>query len=74
MFLAYATERGHALIDRRLYLPGDWLDNEHWREGCIPADIAFTTKPAMAREMIAQALGAGVPCAWVAADTLYGLD
>ncbi|CAO3453158.1 hypothetical protein [Azospirillum argentinense] len=74
VFLAYATERGHALIDRRLYLPEDWLDDEHRREGRIPADVAFATKPAMARAMIAQALDAGVPCGWVAADALYGSD
>ncbi|CAO3426810.1 Mobile element protein [Azospirillum argentinense] len=74
MFLAYAAERGHALIDRRLYLPEDWLDDEHRREGRIPADVAFATKPAMARTMIAQALDAGVPCGWVAADALYGSD
>jgi len=28
----------------------------------------------MAREMIARALDAGVPCAWVLADALYGAD
>ena len=69
-----ATERGHALIDRWLYLPEDWLDDEHRREGRIPADVGPATKPAMVREMIAQALDAGVPCAWVAVDALYGSD
>ncbi|NUB08386.1 transposase [Azospirillum sp. Vi22] len=55
VFLAYATERGHALIDCRLYLPEDWLDDAHRREGHIPADVAFATKPAMARAMQATA-------------------
>lgn len=74
VFLAYATERGHALIGRRLHLPEDWLDDEHRREGRIPADVAFDTKPTMARAMIAQALDAGVPCARVVADALNGSD
>ncbi len=74
VFLAYATDRGHALIDRRLYLPEDWLDDAHRREGRVPADVAFATKPAMARAMIAQALDTGEPCGWVAADALYGSD
>lgn len=70
VFLAYATDRGHALVDRRLDLPEGWLGDAHRREGPIPADVAFATKPAMARAMIAQALDAGVPCGWVAADAL----
>jgi len=40
----------------------------------VPEDVAFATKPAMAREMIAAALDAGVSCAWVLADALYGSD
>src|SRR5262245_27459065 len=27
VFLAYASERGHALVDQRLYLPRAWLDD-----------------------------------------------
>ena len=38
----------------------------------IPAAVAFATKPALAREMIAAI--AGVPCAFVLADALYGSD
>jgi SRSO17 transposase len=36
--------------------------------------MAFATKPAIAREMIARTLDAGLPCAWVLADALYGSD
>ena len=38
----------------------------------VPDGIAFATKPAMARAMIARTLDAGLPCAWVLADALYG--
>jgi SRSO17 transposase len=75
VFLGYASRYGHALIDRRLYLPQFWAeDSERRRKASVPEDIAFSTKPAMAREMIAAALDAGISCAWVLADALYGSD
>jgi len=75
VFACYASRWGQALIDRQLYLPRDWAeDPERRRQAHVPEDIAFRTKPVMAREMIARALDAGVPCAWVLADALYGSD
>lgn len=75
VFLGYASRYGHTLIDRRLYLPKVWAeDSERRRKASVPEDVAFATKPAMAREMIAAALDAGVSCAWVLADALYGSD
>ncbi len=40
----------------------------------MPKGVAFATKIAMARELIATALDAGAPCRWVLADALYGGD
>lgn len=75
VFLAYASRFGQALIDRRLYLPEAWAgDSERRAAAGIPDDIAFATKPAIARELIASALDTGMPCAWVLADALYGSD
>jgi SRSO17 transposase len=50
VFLAYATPRGRALIDRRLYLPEhSWLaDQSRCRAAGVPAQTAFATKPALA--------------------------
>ena len=36
--------------------------------------MEFATKPAMARAMLGKALDAGIPCAWVLADAVYGSD
>jgi hypothetical protein len=40
----------------------------------VPAEAAFAKKPALAREMIARTLEAGLPCAWVLADAARGSD
>lgn len=61
VFLAYATGRGRALIDRRLYPPEQsWCsDPERRRAAGIPKEIEFATKPRLAYDMIAAALDAG---------------
>jgi SRSO17 transposase len=75
VFLAYASRRGHALIDRRLYLPQAWAeDRERRRAAKIPDAVPFRTKPEIARAMIARALDGGVPCEWVLGDEVYGAD
>jgi SRSO17 transposase len=75
VFAAYASRWGQALIDRQLYLPKEWAEDEGRRDGAsIPPEVAFATKPALARAMIARALEAGLPCAWVLGDAVYGSD
>jgi SRSO17 transposase len=75
VFLAYGSRKGHALIDRRLYLPEAWArDTERRRAAKIPEEVRFRTKPEIAREMVARALDAGVPCGWALGDAIYGAD
>jgi SRSO17 transposase len=75
VFLGYASPRGHALIDRRLYLPKDWIeDGERRKVARIPDDVEFATKPKIGVAMVEAALDAGVPCAWVLGDAVYGSD
>jgi SRSO17 transposase len=75
VFLGYASCHGRALIDRALYLPEEWAANDErrWKAG-VPEDIAFATKPKLGRALLERAVAAGVPCAWVAADSVYGGD
>jgi hypothetical protein len=69
VYLLYASSRGHAVIDRELYLPRSWTDNpERLQAAGVPAQIGFATKPALATAMRCRALDAGVPAGWVAGD------
>lgn len=73
VFLAYASERGQAFIDRELYLPEEWAKDQGRREQAgVPERIGMRTKPELAREMLQWALEAGVKAAWVVADSVYG--
>ncbi len=75
VYLTYAAPRGHALIDRALYLPRCWTEDPGRRERAgVPADVEFATKPALAQQMIASALDAAVPARFVAGDQVYGND
>ena len=75
VFLAYASGRGHALIDRELYLPQDWAaDGARRATAGIPRTVSFATKPQLAQRMMARAIAAGVPFAWVVGDEVYGSD
>ena len=74
VFLAYVSRHGHALIDRALYLPKAWAADLARRAAThVPAEVGFATKPRLALAMIERAIAAGVPFAWVAADTVYGV-
>jgi SRSO17 transposase len=73
VFLCYAGEGGSAFIDRELYLPRQWCDDRPRCEAAgIGEETGFATKPELARRMIERALDAGVPCAWVTGDEVYG--
>jgi SRSO17 transposase len=75
VFLAYAGEKGHARIDRALYLPKEWAADTERRKGAgVPGEVAFATKIVLARRMIDRAVAAGVPARWVTADAVYGSD
>ncbi len=73
VYLGYVAPRGHALIDRELYLPKSWTgDPARCAAAGIPADVTFATKPQLARRMIERAVTAKVPFAWIAGDEVYG--
>ena len=75
VFLGYASPKGHAGIDRALFVPEEWFaDRERCRKAGLPADVAQRTKPQLALELLERALDHGVPARWVVADEVYGSD
>jgi len=74
VFVAYASEKGAAFVDRALYLPREeWADDPLRRaEAGVPEEVRFATKGELAKEMLRRAFEARVPARWVVADTVYG--
>jgi SRSO17 transposase len=75
VFMAYASSKGNTLLDRELYLPKEWVEDEGRRkEAGVPEEVEFATKPQLAQQMLQRALEKNVPCKWVTADEIYGGD
>jgi SRSO17 transposase len=76
-FLAYASRKGYTLLDRRLYLPEEWVKDEAYagrREKCgVPVDLEFKTKLELTLEMLEDVVKAKtLPGRWVACDEAFG--
>lgn len=75
VFLGYASSKGHAGLDRALFVPREWAEDlDRRREVSIPDHVTHRTKPELALEMVQRALDAGVMAAWVVGDEVYGSD
>ena len=75
VFLGLASARGRTLIDRELYLPKCWCeDQDRLRAADVPRDVRFATKPQLAQRMIERAWQWGLHPRWVLADEVYGSD
>jgi SRSO17 transposase len=73
VFLAYASPRGRALIDRELYLPKSWTgDRSRCAAAGVPDEVEFATKPELGLAMLERAHAAGALAGWVTADEAYG--
>ncbi|MDQ0937604.1 SRSO17 transposase [Streptomyces turgidiscabies] len=73
MYLVYAGARGHAAVDRELYIPRSWTcDPDRCRAAGLGEDTVFATKPELARTMIERFLDAGHHVGWVTGDEVYG--
>jgi SRSO17 transposase len=74
VFLGYASERGQALVDARLYLPEGWTDEPaRCAAAGVPAAVGFRTKPELALALLRAARERGhLQARWVTGDAVYG--
>jgi SRSO17 transposase len=76
VFLGYASRAGYTLLDRRLYLPEPWFDEEHaplWQACRIPEERVFQTKAELGAEMVEQVCQRGaLPATWLVCDEWFG--
>ena len=65
--------RGHALIDRELYLPASWTeDRDRCTAAGIPEETEFATKPELVVRMLERVHAAGRLSGWFTADEAFG--
>ena len=72
IYMAYVSRHEHALVNFRLYLPGDWTsDRKRCRKAGVPKTIKFQTRHELALEMLDEQ-GSELPHRWVAGDDEMG--
>lgn len=73
VFLGYTNGNHRTLMDRRLYLPEDWvIDQARRQKAEVPDAVTFQTKAQLGLEMVEAAIERGVPFGWVGMDCHYG--
>lgn len=74
VYVAYAGNGGHALLDTRLYLHDCWTtDPARCRAAGVPEGVVFRTKPQLAFELLRHWRGR-LRHHWVSFDEVYGRD
>jgi SRSO17 transposase len=79
VFVGYVSSQGYTVLDRRLYVPVEWLtDNayaERRRQCGLPAASTCKTKPALAQDILAAIVQTqSLRCRWVVAAEAFGGD
>ena len=79
VFLGYASQHGYTLLDRRLYMPQEWLEDEAYaerRQQCgVPENLTFQTKPELGLTMVKGIATSGcLRYRWLTCDEFFGRD
>ncbi|MGH7491974.1 MAG: IS701 family transposase [bacterium] len=76
--LVYASDKGHTLVDRRLFMPERWFSPEYadLRKECgVPEDLTPQTKNVLGWSMLAPLLDKEIlPFQWILGDEAFGRD
>jgi SRSO17 transposase len=72
VFLAYSAQDGYAPLDRQLYLPEDWANDEARRDKChVPPEVKFQEVWRIALDLLDRSLP-GLPHGWIVGDDELG--
>lgn len=79
VFQGYASQKGYTLLDRRLYLPEEWVEDDAYterRQECgVPEETEFKTKPELGWAMIKATHEEGtLRGRWLTCDEAFGCD
>lgn len=76
VFALYASSRGYAFVDERLYVPQRWFTAEYQarRQACgLPPRLVFRTEPELGLAMLTDLVQRqALPFQWVTCDEKYG--
>jgi len=73
VFSNYCSAKGHTLVDRRVFLPEEWAEDDDRREEAgVPEGVIFRSKPELALDMVQTAVIEKIPFRWVGGDSVYG--
>ena len=77
--MGYASHHGYTLLNRRLYMPREWLEDDEYaerRKKCgVPSELTFKTKPELSGDMILErAAQGGLRYRWLTCDEAFGRD
>jgi SRSO17 transposase len=72
LYLGYVTDTEHVLVDFRLYLPREWVQDRRRRKRCgVPQAVGSRTRHELALEMLDRR-GGMLPHGWVSGDDEMG--
>jgi SRSO17 transposase len=72
VFMGYVSRHDHALLDFRLSLPKEWVQDELRRQAChVPPEVRYQTRQEQCLEML-DAWGDQVPHGWITGDDELG--
>ena len=76
VFIGYASEKGHGLIDCQLYMPELWFEEDHeelYQQNLVPDELTFQTKNKIASDLINK-VHHHFPARWIGCDASFGSD
>ncbi len=76
VFVGYSSEKGHGLLDTKLYMTKQWFEDDHEelrKQNLVPEKSTFATKNEIASDLIT-AVHKKISARWIGCDASFGSD